>query len=364
MPRTSAWPLALSYLGLIVYASLFPFGEWRDQGLFPLAFLMAPPTPYWTAFDVGSNLAGYFPLGFLLTIAAVRSGRMRHGAVLASLAGVLLSLVLESLQSYLPTRVASNADWLLNSLGACLGAASAHYLEEVGALSRWNSLRARWFTQDASGGLVLLALWPVGLLFPVAIPFGLGHVFERVEAALAQWLSDTPFLGWLPQRELELQPLVPFAELGTVALGLLIPCMLACCIVRTRRRRLVAAWSVIAVGMCASVLSAAMSYSPRHAWDWLQPPVMAGIALAAVLAVPLALAGRRASAALALLAMGVYLAVLNHAPADPYFALTLQGWEQGRFIRFNGVAQWVGWLWPFFATLLLFRMAQGQEGSH
>ena len=26
---------------------------------------------------------------------------------------------------------------------------------------------------------------------------------------------------------------------------------------------------------------------------------------------------------------------------------TLQAWEQGRFIRFNGLAQWLGWLWPY-----------------
>jgi hypothetical protein len=30
--KTSAWPLALVYAGLIVYASLYPFAYWRDQG--------------------------------------------------------------------------------------------------------------------------------------------------------------------------------------------------------------------------------------------------------------------------------------------------------------------------------------------
>jgi hypothetical protein len=39
--------------------------------------------------------------------------------------------------------------------------------------------------------------------------------------------------------------------------------------------------------------------------------------------------------------------VLNQAPASAYFADTLQAWEQGRFIRFNGLAQWLGWLWPY-----------------
>jgi len=42
---------------------------------------------------------------------------------------------------------------------------------------------------------------------------------------------------------------------------------------------------------------------------------------------------------------------LNQAPESPYFAQTLQGWEQGRFIRFHGLAQWVGWLWPYAALV-------------
>ena len=52
--------------------------------------------------------------------------------------------------------------------------------------------------------------------------------------------------------------------------------------------------------------------------------------------------------------MLVGLVILVHAaPADPYYALSLQGWEQGRFVRFHGVAQWVGWLWPYAALAWL-----------
>ena len=44
------------------------------------------------------------------------------------------------------------------------------------------------------------------------------------------------------------------------------------------------------------------------------------------------------------------LSLLNQAPESAYFAQTLATWEQGRFIRFHGLAQWLGWLWPI-ATL-------------
>ena len=47
--KTSAWPLALVYAVLIVFASLFPFDGWRAQGIDPLVFLTAKiPPPYWT----------------------------------------------------------------------------------------------------------------------------------------------------------------------------------------------------------------------------------------------------------------------------------------------------------------------------
>jgi hypothetical protein len=68
---------------------------------------------------------------------------------------------------------------------------------------------------------------------------------------------------------------------------------------------------------------------------------------ALVLASLLALVPTRACPSLVLLGLGVYLSILNQAPESPYFAQTLREWEQGRFIRFNGLAQWLGWVWPY-----------------
>jgi hypothetical protein len=73
--RTTAWPLALATACLIVYASLYPFTGWRDQGLSPFVFLTAAWPRYWTGFDVSTNFLGYAPLGFLL---AQRPGGLGH----------------------------------------------------------------------------------------------------------------------------------------------------------------------------------------------------------------------------------------------------------------------------------------------
>lgn len=72
--KSAAWPLAQVYAALIVYASLYPFGEWRTQGISPFAFLLAPLPRYWTGFDVLSNALGYGPLGFLITLGGCAAG--------------------------------------------------------------------------------------------------------------------------------------------------------------------------------------------------------------------------------------------------------------------------------------------------
>jgi hypothetical protein len=89
--------------------------------------------------------------------------------------------------------------------------------------------------------------------------------------------------------------------------------------------------------------------------------VQLGFAAALVLALALVAVPRRGCAALVLLALMLHLSLLNQAPASAYFAHTLQTWEQGRFIRFNGLAQWLGWLWPYAALFyVLLRVSRSE----
>jgi hypothetical protein len=152
-------------------------------------------------------------------------------------------------------------------------------------------------------------------------------------------------------RDIELQPLVPGVELVCVALGLLIPCLLGYSIIRSVARRVLFALAMLGAAIAATALSAALSWGPTHAWAWLSPPVWLGLATGLVLALVLLPLPRRGCAAVLLLALMLHLSLLNQAPASAYFAHTLQTWEQGRFIRFNGLAQWLGWLWPYVVLL-------------
>jgi len=149
----------------------------------------------------------------------------------------------------------------------------------------------------------------------------------------------------------ELQPLVPGAEMGCVLLGALIPCLLGFSVIPSMARRAGFVLAILAAAIGATLLSATLSYGPVHAWAWFNLPVKAGLVLAGVLALLLLRVPARVCAALLLLSLGLYLSLINQAPASPYFAHNLQIWEQGRFIRFHGVAQWLGWLWPYAVLL-------------
>lgn len=361
--KSIALPLALAYAVLIVYASLYPFADWRDQGIAPWAYLAAPWPRWWTGFDFGINVIGYMPLGFLGALALLRArpDASAIGAVLrAAAAGGAVSFSMETLQSYLPSRVPSNVDLGLNTLGAFAGALLAVAFERFGLVAYWQRTRANWFVEDARGGLVLLALWPPALLFPAAVTFGLGQVFERVESAISEWLLDTPFIDWLPVRQFELEPLVPGVEAFCVMLGALVPCLLGFLITRSVARRAILLPATLLAGIAASALSAALSYGPEHAWAWLSLPVQIGIAAALFVGVLLVPAPRRFCAALLLIALIVHLSLLNQAPESAYFAQTLATWEQGRFIRFHGVAQWLGWIWPFATLVYVLMVLSGR----
>src|SRR5437763_9090519 len=104
--RSSAAPLAVMYVALIVYASLYPFPGWRIPGVSIWAFVSRPWWHWWTWFDIISNLLGYLPLGVLAFLALVRSGGPPARSFgLAVAGGAALSFAMELLQNFLPQRV-------------------------------------------------------------------------------------------------------------------------------------------------------------------------------------------------------------------------------------------------------------------
>jgi hypothetical protein len=111
-------------------------------------------------------------------------------------------------------------------------------------------------------------------------------------------------------------------------------------------RRVVLVFGALALAALAMTLSTLLNFGPDHALAWMTPVTGPALLAAAVVASLLAPLSRRVVAGLGLLVLGALVMLVAQAPSDPYFAQSLRQWEQGKFVRFHGLAQWVGWLWP------------------
>ena len=360
--RSSATGLALALAALVVYASLYPFSDWHWPGgavhWYDVLWLQLPR--WWGMFDSLANFVGYVPLGILLYVAGRRQHHPALVCLLIAVAGpALLSYLMEVLQHFLPRRYPSMLDWLLNTGGGALGAGLGWVLERLDWLDRWHHWRERWFIQHSTGALVLLWLWPAALLFPTSVPLGLGPSWVRVQDTLIDWLIDVPWA----QAPLELiaeltvsEGRFPLLVEGfMVLLGLLCPCLLSHTITRTPWRRMVMVPALTGLAALGVTCSAALNFGPEHALAWVSPAVPAALLSAVCLALGLAWVPQRLAAGLGLAGLALLCSLVIQAPEDPYLNQTLQGWEQSRFVRFHGLAQWIGWLWPLAAGAWLIR---------
>jgi VanZ family protein len=327
-----ALPLTLVYCGLVVYASLYPFAGWQSQGVMPWAFALMRLPQYWSGFDVAINVMGYIPLGFLLRLAIPSA--WRHPALLAVVVASLLAFGMEALQTYLSPRVASNADWALNTLGALLGVMLAWIADALGLLRSWQRWREGRFDAGSGIALGLLVLWPLALLYPTPVPLGLGHGLGQLLDLKTQDLPD------------KLESLV-------IALGLLTPLLLAYAITPQWLHRMVAWFLIGTLGFGVATLTHGLSFGPEHAITWLQSPAQNGLWVGIACGAALSWVSRRLCWLFAFVCIVLSLSLQSTVALDPYFAQTLALWEGGQFIRFYGATQWLGWLWPYAALLLV-----------
>lgn len=344
-PSALARYLLLAYALLVIYASLHPFSGWRDQGAGAFAFLGAALPRYITAFDLVTNFAAYLPLGFFALLALHPHLRGVPALAAAGLAGSFLSLALEALQTYLPSRIPSNLDLATNGLGAFAGAGLAlRFGVRLLGRGRIHELRHRWFLAGHQHdlGLVLLALWLFTQLNPETLLFGNGDLRELLEREPAI----------LHPAEVFIQMEAVVAACNLIAIGLFLSCL-------TRDdqplRRLLLA--LFAAALALKTIAVGVLFKAQNVFAWLTPGALLGLAAGAgvlMLAVALPRAGRLALAGLLLMAATV---LVNLAPENPYLANALAQWPQGYFLNFNGVTHLVSLAWPFAALFYLILLA-------
>ncbi len=112
----------------------------------------APGLKYWK--DVAINIAGFVPLGFFFCAYLSLIWRRRRATLLTIIIGAAVSITIEVLQSYLPTRDSGMTDLFTNTLGTAVGAGlfwgTKVVLERSLGRSRHRQGReiAAWLTQS------------------------------------------------------------------------------------------------------------------------------------------------------------------------------------------------------------------------
>lgn len=338
-PASLARHLALFYTVLVAYASLHPLTGWRDPGISPFYFLDAAWPRYWTLFDLATNVVAYLPLGFLIGLSLPRLPGRWTSAFIAFLLGSLLSFCLESLQTWLPSRVASNLDLASNALGAGIGAMlsvwyGGRFFVRIALLQR--QLLAPIPHSDF--GLALIGLWLLTQLSPETVLFGAGDLRHLFEIPPAVPYAARSFFA------LETAVIV----CNTIAVGLTARALLA-----DRSSHFFALTFLFAVALSIRSLAAAVLVNPVNAFAWLTPGAALGLLLGGLLLSILLLLPASLRIAMAGLALMAGTVLVNITPPNPYSAAALAAWRQGHFLNFNGVTRLAASFWPFLALPFL-----------
>lgn len=343
--------LALLFLILIVYGSLYPFTEWVPAKSPLFSFLL-----YWPArvprADLVQNVLAYAPFGLFLALYRLRQPGQRSGAALRWTveAGFLLSLTMECLQQFEPVRTASTADIAMNVLGSAAGALLALPLSGaalppavaglrhpgvlVARLQDWR--RRRFYTGTLPNiGLAAVALWVLSQTSPLVPAFDLADLGHKLVGLVWQL------------RGISGEALVPALVLAAqlTALGLLMRTLL-------RPAPGQPGGDVFFAGLLAAVFTAKLLVVGRYLA--LNDVAGAAVALALLRLAPHAARGRAALAGSVVLLAGF---IASESVAGEGRSLHQFNWVplSGQMRSLNGLENILELFWPFFALAYFVR---------
>jgi VanZ family protein len=326
--------LVAGYVMFIIYASLSPYLGWHEQGLAFWDVLTSPLGLTYTGFDALSNVLAYFPLGLLLALTLLSSFRNGASVLLATVLAMALSVLMEYLQMYLPSRTSSNADILANSFGALGGALFAVAVARRVWFLRLTEWRIGLFRQGAEVdfGLALVMLWMFAQINP-SLPM-LGNVFITEPAyRMFAAMPEEPFSIW---------------ESIAVALNLLLIGALLLTLLRIRRNVVVGL--VILLGMVALIkfIAAALLLKSWALLLWLNGEAILGIVIGVILITAVSWLTQPKLIWAALLGALSYMILANWVldSGTPSSAMRLYQWRFGHLRNYNGLSHTVSLVFP------------------
>ena len=357
-PHKLVWPLqamplaramSLSYALLIIYVSLNPFDFDFRIGIDAWAWVQAPLPRFITLFDVSINILAYIPFGFLLVFAAYPRWRNFEALSIALVLSALLALSVETLQSWLPTRIPSQMDWWANIFGGSLGGLLAIPLGP-----QWLSgsvIRRRfdqWFGLNWSA-CALFLLFPWSQIYPQSSWLGTG-VWGHAIFGSIDW-------GTLVINQVAQETLI--TALCWLGVALLLSSGL-----RTNAPQ----WRILNGLLCLTVVMktffTALQFGGELSLIWLTAGALWGMVLASALLSWALRLNQKRRLCLALVCLLTATIAINVLPDNPYFIMNLRHWHQGRLLHFNELMQWVSVVWLPIALVWMIRNAAGLKPKH
>ena len=342
--------LAALYSVAIVYASLEPFAPWLAPPPGTRFFLFDTATVRFTRYDALLNVLAYAPFGFF--VALIERGASPARRVAWSLiAGAAMSFAMESLQMYVPPRIASPFDLLANTVGALLGGLLAGAVaSNPAARNAIYEARARMFLPGRLGdvGLGLLLLWLVAQMNP-GIPL-FAVTFDDTAAPVGLAVSTAPAAHDTASSLIQ----GAGSAFQVLGVGLFIALLL-----RGRRNAGGIVVAMIVAALLLKAVAAAVMLKPALWLTWIRWDALAGIGIGALLlrvAIRLPRPAQVALCAIALLsALGApILAPESLAGRAP---LALFDWHYGQLLNYSGLTHAALLVWPVLAAAWLFVLA-------
>ena len=365
-----AWAVALAI------GSLFPITSWSPRGLDPLAFLSEPWPRWWTVSDVLLNVLAYLPFGVFGALALWPRTCGRRAVLLTLMCGAALSLGLEALQNWLPSRIPSRLDVLANLsgtlVGALLGAALAPRVIAQARLLAWYE---RWFAARAQSGWLLLGAWTLAQIAPQSRLFSAGDA-QLPWHALGELLIQTPVglpmvlpeVGWTGagSRSIEavdlLSPMASLPGLSALTVAALlesltvIAALVAVMLIVTACTRSAAPRAAIA-GVI--VLTALAGRSALVRWvigdgaadHWASAGALGGLLCGALLALGAATLSERARKRALVGALLILLLTGQLKPELAFQNSAAMAWSTGAWRNVAGFQNGIACAWPLLVLV-------------
>lgn len=341
--------ITAGYALFIIYASLTPFSGWQEQGLDFTAVMFAPLAQTYSWLDAITNFLAYLPFGLLLCLTLRARTSATYSVLFTTLFGFALSAMMEYLQLYLPHRISSNLDLLINGGGMFCGALLAASIVPRAWFFSLMHFRFHYFQRGAGVdfGLALVLLWMFAQINP-SLPM-LGNVFIT-EVMHQPFIPPiiTPF-NWL--------------ESAAVTLNLLMLGALLLTLLHSRRHAVAALLMTLCLIALMKFIAAAVLLKSWALLLWLNGEAMLGIFIGVILMALIGWLTRpyliRSAACIACLYLVLAQGVLESG--SPSAAMRLYQWRFGHLLTYNGLSQTMMLIFPLLMLGYLWRGARQQE---